>query len=239
MIKNAAIIGSSGAIGGAFTRRLAALYPDATVHAFSRTPLPSSDGAVSHQQIDYANEASIEGAAAQAAAHAPLDMVIVATGMLHNEDIKPEKSLRDVSADKLQHLFAVNAVVPALVAKHFLPKLTREQRSTCAILSAHAGSITDNDIGGWYAYRASKTALNMLIKNTAIEIGRRNKQAVIVGLHPGTVDSYLSEPFKHSLPADKLFTPAFAVEQMLSVLDGLTPQQSGRFFEWDGREMAP
>ena len=166
-------------------------------------------------------------------------MVVVATGILHTEEIKPEKSLRDLSADKLQHLFAVNAVVPALVAKHFLPQLNRDQRSVFVALSAHAGSISDNDIGGWYAYRASKVALNMLIKNAAIEVGRRNKQAVIVGLHPGTVDSYLSEPFKKSLPPDKLFTPAFAAEQSIRMLDRLTPEHTGRCFEWDGQEMAP
>ena len=94
-------------------------------------------------------------------------------------------------------------------------------------------------MGGWYAYRAFKVALNMLIKNAAIEVGRRNKQAVIVGLHPGTVDSYLSEPFKKSLPPDKLFTPAFATEQSIRMLDRLTPEHTGRCFEWDGQEMAP
>ena len=239
MGKNIVIIGSSGAIGGAFTQHLAALHPDATVHAYSRTPAAQAAPPVVHHLIDYADEASIAAAASQAAAEAAIDMVVVATGILHTEEIKPEKSLRDLSADKLQHLFAVNAVVPALVAKHFLPQLNRDQRSVFVALSAHAGSISDNDIGGWYAYRASKVALNMLIKNAAIEVGRRNKQAVIVGLHPGTVDSYLSEPFKKSLPADRLFTPAFAAEQSIRMLDRLTPEHTGRCFEWDGQEMAP
>ncbi len=239
MIKNIAIFGSSGAIGGAFTQQLAARHPDATVCAFSRRqPAALPPNAVYHA-VDYASESSIEQAALQASANGPMDVVIVATGVLHTDDIQPEKSLREVSAEKLSYLFAANAIFPALVAKHILPKLSRDTRSVFAALSAHAGSISDNDIGGWYAYRASKAALNMLIKNAAIEIGRRNKQAVIVGLHPGTVDSDLSEPFKRSIPADKLFTPEFAVEKMLAVLDGLTPQHSGACFEWDGTELKP
>ncbi len=239
MTKSIAVFGSSGAIGGAFTQQLASRHPNATICAFSRRPPAALPPNASHFVVDYASESSIEQAALQASSSGPIDVAIVATGVLHAGDIQPEKSLRDISAEKLNYLFAANAVFPALVAKHVLPKLSRDTRSVFAALSAHAGSISDNDMGGWYAYRAAKAALNMLIKNAAIEIGRRNKQAVIVGLHPGTVDSDLSEPFKRSVPADKLFTPDFAVEKMLAVLDDVTPQQSGKCFEWDGTELRP
>ena len=123
-------------------------------------------------------------------------MVLVATGILHDEVFMPEKSLKDLSAEKFIHLFLVNSVLPAIIAKHFIPRLNQKKRSVFAALSARVGSISDNKMGGWYSYRASKSALNMIIKNVAIETARKNEQAIIVGLHPGTVDSNLSRPFQ-------------------------------------------
>ena len=126
-----------------------------------------------------------------------------------------------------------------MVAKHFLPKLNKENRSIFAALSARVGSISDNQLGGWYAYRTSKAALNMVIKNAAIEIGRLNKKAIIVGLHPGTVDSNLSMPFQGNVPDGKLFTPEYSVQKLLQVLTNLTSEQSGKCFAWDGTEVKP
>ena len=163
----------------------------------------------------------------------------MANGILHDEGLTPEKSLRDLSAEKFQRIFEVNTVTPALIAKHFLPKLNREQTSIFAALSARVGSISDNQLGGWYAYRASKAALNMIIKNAAIEIGRRNKQAIIVGLHPGTVDSNLSKPFQGNVADGKLFTPEYSAEKLLDVLENLSPEQTGKCFAWDGQEILP
>ncbi len=228
-LSNIAIIGSSGAIGSALTERLKALYPDATLHTFSR-----SDGS-----INYQNESSIEAAAKQASAQKPLDMVIVATGMLYNDKIMPEKSLKEISAEKLKKLFEVNTITPALVAKHFLPHLNRESNSYFVALSARVGSISDNQLGGWYSYRASKAALNMMIKNAAIEVKRRNKKAVIAGLHPGTVDSNLSKPFQGSVPEGKLFTPEYSAEKLVNVLKTLTVEDSGKCFDWNGLEILP
>ncbi|MHA7840627.1 MAG: SDR family NAD(P)-dependent oxidoreductase [Gammaproteobacteria bacterium] len=234
MINNIAIIGSSGAIGNAFTQQLAALHPKATLHAFSRTVINSASDNVYYHAIDYKDETSIASSAALAAKDAPLDLVIVATGLLHHENIKPEKSLREISAEKMKTLFEVNTILPALMAKHFLPTLNKHSSSIFAALSARVGSISDNRLGGWYGYRASKAALNMIIKNAAIEIGRKNKQAIIVSLHPGTVDSDLSKPFQENVPTEKLFTPDFAVKKLLAVLNNLTPNDTGQCFAWDG-----
>jgi len=238
MVDTIAILGSSGAIGKALTEQAQATYPKARIHAFSRSKGLDLPGLTSHS-IDYHDEASLAASAALAAREAPLDLVLVATGLLHDGAMGPEKSLRDLSAEKFQHLFAVNSIVPALAAKHFLPKLNKDRRSVFAALSARVGSISDNHLGGWYAYRASKAALNMILKNAAIEVARRNKQAIIVGLHPGTVDSALSKPFQGNVAAGKLFTPAFSAQKLMAVLDSLTPDQSGQCFAWDGQEIHP
>lgn len=228
--QNIAILGASGAIGNAFATLLCEKYPSASLFAFSRN---------GEHQIDYSSENSIADAADLAAKKKPLDLIIVANGILHDVKIMPEKSLADLSAEKFHRIFEVNAIVPALIAKYFLPKLNRNKLSIFAALSARVGSISDNQLGGWYAYRASKAALNMIIKNASIEIGRKNKQAIIVGLHPGTVDSDLSKPFQSNVADSKLFTPEYAAEKLLAVLESLTPEQTGKCFAWDGKEVLP
>jgi len=240
MFNNIAIIGSSGAIGAAFTNQLAALNESATIYAFSSSAIKKgSFKNIIYHTIDYSSEASIEASATLASNSAPLDLVVVATGLLYDNAVMPEKSLQDLSAEKFHCLFEANTILPALIAKHFLPKLNTDNRSIFAMLSARVGSISDNRLGGWYAYRASKAALNMLIKNAAIEFGRRHKQAIIVGLHPGTVNSHLSKPFQSNVPAKKLFSPEFCVKNLLEVLQNLTPQSSGKCFAWDGSEIEP
>lgn len=239
-MKNIVIIGASGAIGQALIRHLSSRYNDATIHACARArPNGDMPQNVVFQAVDYKDEASIAEAAAAASQDYPLDLVIVATGILHDGDIMPEKSLKELSADKFHHIFQVNTVVPALIAKHFLPRLNSGERSIFAALSARVGSISDNHLGGWYAYRASKAALNMILKNAAIETARRNKNAIIVGLHPGTVDSKLSQPFQQHVPEGKLFSPDFAATKLVEVLGRLTAEQSGKCFAWDGEEVQP
>lgn len=230
-LKNIAVIGASGAIGGAFVKLLSDQYPNANLYPFSR-----SNG---YNAIDYTNEDSFAEAANLAASTGSLDLVIVTNGILHDADFMPEKSLKELSVEKFLRTFQVNTIVPALIAKHFLPKLNREKIAIFAALSAKVGSISDNNLGGWYAYRASKAALNMIIKNAAIEIARTHNQAIIVGLHPGTVDSPLSKPFHKNLPNNKLFSPDESVKNLLEVLRGLSPNQSGRCFAWDGEEILP
>ena len=239
--KNIAIIGSSGALGAEFTKQLANLYPDTSVHAFtSQNNLKKeSNNNITYHPINYKDESSIEKASAITAKTSAIDMVIVATGMLHNKDIMPEKSLHDLSEQKFLEIFKANTIFPALIAKHFLPKLNKEYRSIFAALSARVGSISDNQLGGWYSYRSSKAALNMVIKNAAIEIARKNKKAIIVGLHPGTVDSKLSKPFQNSIDKKKLFTPEFSAKALLNTLKKLTHEQSGKCFAWDEKEVEP
>jgi NAD(P)-dependent dehydrogenase (short-subunit alcohol dehydrogenase family) len=146
----------------------------------------------------------------------------------------PEKSLKQITAQGLAEQFAINAIGPALVAQAFLPLLPRDRRAVFAVLSARVGSIEDNRLGGWHGYRAAKAALNMLVRNFAIELARSHPQAIVVGLHPGTVDTALSAPFQKGVAPERLFTPASAAARLLDTLDGLTPQDSGGLFAWDG-----
>ena len=236
---NIAVLGCSGAIGKAITEQLAQAFPHARIYAFSRQPRQDFAANVQAASIDYTDEHTIEQAAKVLGPGQCFSMVFVATGLLHNEKMMPEKSLQDLSPENMMASYQANTVLPALVAKHFAPKLAKDSRSWFAVLTARVGSISDNRLGGWTAYRASKAALNMVIKNTSIEIGRFNKEAVIVGLHPGTVDSNLSKPFQDNVPKDKLFSPDFAASQMLKVLKGLKPESSGACYAWDGTRIDP
>lgn len=233
----AAVIGASGGIGAALTRQLADIPSIERVLAFSRSPAKSDHPRVQTGHIDLDDEDTIAAAAQTAHKAGGAQIVIVTAGLLHDGAIQPEKSWRALDADQLARSFAVNTIGPALVAKHFLPLFPRQRRSIFAALSARVGSIGDNRIGGWYGYRASKAALNMIIRNLAIELARKHKDAICVGLHPGTVDTGLSRPFQGATPPEKLFTPDFAASRLLAVLDGLTPADSGGVFAWDGQRV--
>jgi NAD(P)-dependent dehydrogenase (short-subunit alcohol dehydrogenase family) len=160
--------------------------------------------------------------------------VINATGFLHNESIMPERSLRDLSLEKFQQNFLINTIGPALVAKYFTPKLRQDKPSVFASLSARVGSIGDNKLGGWYSYRSSKAAHNMMIKNVSIEVSRRNKQAAIIGLHPGTVDSNLSKLFQKRVAKENLFSPDYSAKKLIQVIESVSSQDSGKILAWDG-----
>jgi NAD(P)-dependent dehydrogenase (short-subunit alcohol dehydrogenase family) len=188
--------------------------------------------------MDIADETSIEAAASIVGASGPVHLLIVATGLLHDGDaLQPEKSYRTQTPEAYARAFAVNTIGPALIAKHFLPLFPREGRAVFACLSARVGSITDNRLGGWHAYRASKAALNMVIRNLSIELGRSHKDAIAVALHPGTVETPLSRPFQRNVAKGKLFTPEYSATRLLSVIDALTPEDNGRLIAWDGTEI--
>lgn len=233
----ALIIGANGGIGAALVAELAASHRYDRIIAAARSKPDLLPANVAYHPVDIADPASIEAAAT--AIDAPLTRVIVATGILHDEGGGPERSLRDLDADRLAHLFAINTIGPALALKHFAPLLAKDQPSAIACISARVGSISDNRLGGWYGYRASKAALNQIVRTAAIELARSHRQAVCVALHPGTVDTGLSKPFQRGVPAEKLFTPEYSAGRLLAVLDGLTPAQTGRIFAWDGTEIAP
>lgn len=233
------VIGASGGIGAAL---LAQLHTDARVGAITalaRAPERILAGRARCGAIDLGDEASIEAAAAFAAQAGALHRVFVATGVLRDSGraIEPEKSSRALSAASLMHVYQINAVGPALTSKHFAPRLARLGPSVFAALSARVGSIEDNRLGGWHSYRASKAALNMLIRNAAIELARTHPQAICVTLHPGTVDTALSAPFQANVPAQKLFSPAESAGHLLRVVDGLSVADSGGFFAWDGQRI--
>jgi NAD(P)-dependent dehydrogenase (short-subunit alcohol dehydrogenase family) len=235
----AAVIGASGGIGRAFTDLLAEDENTVAVMAFSRGKSAFTDDKVETGSIDTDDEASIEAAALRAKQMlGGLDLVLVATGMLHAEGgPQPEKTWRQLTPEAMLQLYRTNTVGPALVAKHFLPLLPREGRCVFAAISARVGSIGDNGLGGWHSYRASKAALNMLIRNFAIELARKNEAAVVVGLHPGTVDTGLSKPFQGGVPEGKLFTTRHSAGAMLATLDRLAGTDSGGLFAYDGERL--
>ena len=234
--KCAAIFGASGGIGSAICHALAERRV-ATIYAGSRDGAQTGLGAISPFAFDLTDERSI-AAAAEMMAEVPPDLVIVTTGVLTLADgAGPERSYRKIDPAVMQQMLLLNTVGPALIAKHMLPLLPRHRRAIFAALSARVGSIGDNRMGGWHSYRASKAALNMLLKNFAIELGRTHKLAVVAGLHPGTVDTALSEPFQGNVPDGKLFTPQHSAERLLAVLDGLQPKDSGGVFDWAGERV--
>lgn len=243
----ALVAGASRGIGLAFVRHLAATGVARRIWAGCRDPQAAAELAelaeahpcVRPLPVDVTDEKVLAAAAATIAAEdEPLDLVINCAGLLHRPDgPQPERRLAEVRADWLLESFAVNAAGPLLLAKHVEPLLPRRERAVFASLSARVGSIGDNRLGGWYAYRAAKAAQNMFIKTLSIEVARRARGTICVALHPGTTDTALSQPFQGGVPADKLFSPARAVDQLLQVIDGLGKADTGRFFAWNGERI--
>lgn len=236
---SAVVIGASGGVGASLVRALVAAEAVTAILACTRSPSPwdvmPAGSKITPWRLDLTDEASV-GAAARRAADLPeLRLVIVASGLLHDgAAVQPERSFRHLDPDPLARLFAVNAIGPALVAKHFLPLLAPKGRAVFAALSARVGSISDNRLGGWHGYRASKAALNMILATLAIETAQRRPETIVVGLHPGTVDTPLSTPFQRNVPAHKLFTADQSAAYLVRVIDGLTTTDSGHVLAWDG-----
>jgi NAD(P)-dependent dehydrogenase (short-subunit alcohol dehydrogenase family) len=233
----AMVFGATGGIGAALIQAIGADERCGTLYAGARRDWVPTAPKVKGFRFDLDDEPSIEAAVRDAAADGPLHLVLVATGVLHTERMQPEKTWRSLSADALRRSFEINALGPALIAKHVLGKLASGDKAVFAALSARVGSIGDNRLGGWHAYRTSKAALNMLLKTLAIELAVRNRTAICVGLHPGTVDTSLSQPFQANVERQKLFSPASSAEHLLRVIDALTPARSGRVIAWDGSEI--
>jgi len=221
----AIVIGSSGGIGSAVHAALMRSGEYDQVFGFSRSTDPA---------LDLLNEDSIR-ACAEHVAETPgaPRLVFDATGALSLDGARPEKSWRDIDPDVLAQSFAVNAIGPALLMKHFLPLLPKEGRSVFATLSARVGSIGDNRLGGWYAYRASKAALNQLVHTAAVELARKKPEAVCVAMHPGTVRTPLTEGFAKT--GLEIQEPDLAAKRLLGVLDGLAADDSGCFFDHLGK----
>lgn len=232
---SAVVIGATGGIGRAMVEWIVSGGAFETVWAVSRSgaDVAGAQGLVA----DLEDEAGLASAAERIGQGVAPTLIVLATGVLH-DGFQPERSLRQLDADHMLRDYRINAVGPALAAKHLLPLMPRDRRAVFAALSARVGSIGDNRLGGWHAYRASKAALNMILRNLAIEMARSHPQAVIAGLHPGTVDTGLSAPFQKGVAEGRLFTADHSAERLLAMLSALTPADSGGVFAWDGARVA-
>lgn len=219
-MKHALIIGASGGVGGAIVGQLQAEHWQ--VSRLSR----SSDG------LDLTDETSVQDHLNRISG--PYDLILIATGALEINGARPEKSLSQISAQAMMDQFALNTVGPALVLRHAKRLLPKDRPAAVAALSARVGSIGDNHLGGWTSYRASKAALNQVIRCAAIELARTHKHAACVALHPGTVATKFTERYQTRHPT---VTPEQAAQNLLRVISKLTPEQTGRFFDWAGKEI--
>lgn len=229
--KGLALVVGTGGIGLAITEKLKQRWPDLTVISAGRRGGPSQQ-----LQLDLESDADLANlAAALQRYEQPLRLVFNCSGRLHGPGLQPEKRLSQVTREALFEQFAINAFAPVLLAKAVEPLLERGQPFHFASLSARVGSIGDNRSGGWYGYRAAKSAQNQLLKTLSIEWIRRWPDATVTLLHPGTTDTNLSKPFQNFVPAEKLFSPERAAEQLITVLSRQTPTDSGSFLAWDGQ----
>ena len=228
------IIGASGGIGKALVKNLLNSSQIDKIYALSRKSETSTSKKLINLEFDLSSEDSIQNASSKLLTTGKFDLCIIATGLLQNEEITPEKNMKSLNTSSFNKSFLINTIGPALVAKHFIPLLRNDKKAVFAAISARVGSISDNKIGGWYAYRASKAALNMVIKCLAIEVSRKSKNQIILGLHPGTVDTNLSKPFQKNVPKERLFSSDFSAIKLLNVINGATVNESGSLLAWEG-----
>ena len=244
---NALIVGATQGIGLGFVKAL--LKQDNLARVFATYRNADSAGellALQQQygnrlqclQVDITQESQIEKGVRQIQSSVKqLHLAIYCVGVLHEGDLSPEKSLRQIKAENLIYSFQVNSIGAVLLAKHLMPLFKQSPKSIFASISAKVGSIGDNRLGGWYGYRASKSALNMFLKTTAIEYSRRCPKTIVVALHPGTTDTRLSQPFQKNVPPGKLFPVEHTVDLLSKVIANLEQKDSGEFFSWDGSQL--
>ena len=232
----AIIIGGRGGVGAAMARQVALANPRNQVVATSRddswTQVVSEVANIRRMTLDLTDETSCSTFASQV--NHPIQCVVNCSGLLHDAGIQPERTWRHLDPKQMAEVFAVNSIAVAMAVKHLLPLIGRQERGVFASLSARVGSISDNRLGGWYSYRASKAAQHMILKCAAIEASRLYPNLTCVALHPGTVDTALSQPFTSRTPAERLFTPEKSAGHLLDVLAALGPTDSGGVFAWDG-----
>lgn len=229
----AAIFGMGG-IGRAMATELAADPMISKVHGFSRSAHPV-EGVETHA---YDPQGSLPDQL-KAVAFDNLRLCVVTVGVLHEGENGPEKALKDIDDAWFLRVMRTNTLLPMLIGQAIAPLMPRHGRTLFGALSARVGSISDNRLGGWYSYRISKAALNMGLRTMSIETQRRNDEAIVVGLHPGTVDTELSAPFQTRVPEKKLFSPRYSAAHLLEVLDGLRPDQSGQCYDYAGKLIDP
>ena len=237
MKKNILIAGSSGAIGSEFTRFYSEDRNVEKIVTLSRKINDSGYKKIQPIKIDYNKEETFENLDKILQLES-IDTIIIATGILHTDQIKPEKSIDVINSDGLKKVFQVNVFGPMMLVKKLMPLIKKSQGVKIIFLTARVGSISDNKLGGWYSYRSSKSALNMMINNLSIELQRTNKENIVIGIHPGTVKSHLSEPFlryvKHNI-----FSPRESVELMTQVISKISQKDSGKCFDFSGKVINP
>lgn len=234
MKPTAIVFGANSAIAQALLPHFVEQYQ---VLAVSRSEPKALPEGVTHYVSDYSDTDLARLAQEVEQQKGEVDLVFSALGVLHSDDFGPEKKLKDLNAEQLTQYFAINSIAPALILKHFFPLMPRSRDTKAVLLSAKIAGISDNRLGGWYGYRASKAALNMLIKTASVELARSHRRLCLVALHPGTTDTPLSRPFTAKLPSDKLFSPELTAERLWSVIRDLEPEDTGRFLHWDGSDL--
>jgi NAD(P)-dependent dehydrogenase (short-subunit alcohol dehydrogenase family) len=222
-MKNALVMGSQGTIGAAIVERLKGQY---NVKSLSRANTRYHPQELAEQ----ASELEADGG---------IDLAICCIGTLHSETLAPEKRLSELEADMLSEYYRVNAIIPALCMRAFLPILNRQpaDSSVFVCLSAMVGSIGENGLGGWYGYRSSKAALNMLVKTASLELRRTHKRSAVVAMHPGTTRGPLSKPFSSRVDPEKYYSPATSADRIVTLSQSLTSENNGQFLNWDGRQI--
>ena len=244
---NSLIVGASQGIGLGFVKKLLNQTPNTQIYATYRRRESAVEllelasvypDRINCLAMDITNEPQIEAVIAEIQAQTDkLHYTVNCVGILHEGSLQPEKSLRQINAEQLTRYFQVNSIGAVLLAKYLLPLFRHNERSIFASISAKIGSIGDNRLGGWYGYRASKAALNMLMRTVSIEYSRKSPRTIVVTLHPGTTDTSLSQPFQKNVPAEKLFSVERTVNQLFAVLEQLEEKDSGQFFSWDGSRL--
>ena len=237
MKENIIIAGSTGAIGGEFTELYANNSNVEKIIALSRKPINTNHNKIQSVEIDYYNEATFKNLD-EISQLDSISKIIIATGILHTDQIKPEKSIDSIAGEDMRKVFQVNIFGPILLVKKLLPLIKKSKGVKIVFLTARVGSISDNVLGGWHSYRSSKSALNMMIKNLAIELKRLNKEHVVIGIHPGTVKSHLSEPFLRHVKHD-IFNPKESVDLMTQVISKVSQIDSGKCFDFSGKVIEP
>ena len=237
MKKNILIAGASGAIGREFSR----FYSDdpnvEKIVTLSRKADDFGDKKIQSMEIDYSKDVIFESLDKISQLES-ISTIIIATGILHTDQVKPEKSIDSINFESLKDVFQINVFGPILLIKKLLPLIKKSQGVKIVFLTARVGSISDNELGGWYSYRSSKSALNMMIKNLSIELKRANKENIVIGIHPGTVKSHLSEPFLKNVKHN-ILTPSESVELMAKVIGKISQKDSGKCFDFLGKVIDP
>ena len=235
------IAGATGGIGQALCEAINVRYPNATLFRLARDPnkLAELTCKTIDIQFDLDAEESLQRAIDDIPTDINIDWAFIATGWLHDSHTQPERTYRSLSAAQLAQSFSLNAIGPSLLVKYLLERNDRKHPLKIGVLSARVGSISDNRLGGWHSYRASKAALNMMIKNYAIELTRMKRPVVIVGLQPGTTDTSLSAPFQQGVAEGQLQTPEFTANKLIDVVDNLNPGDSGYLFDFLGEQFEP